>query len=145
MKKRITDPRPRANLQEELFQLIGHSKEFSRKLKELLKIHEIDIEGERKATVEALKIVLQKWVVEIIHVLFIEERLRFNDIQRNLTGISSRTLTSKLRMLEDSGFVKRIEVSRRPAVFEYTLTDRGTILAELSCPIILYLKIGTSS
>jgi DNA-binding HxlR family transcriptional regulator len=141
MPKRITDPIPAKIIQSELKDLIGHTRKFSEQLHEILVKHDIDIAGERQATVEVLKVILQKWVVEILHVLFIFGQSRFNDLKRNLKGISSRTLTSKLRLLEDKGFVERKLVSERPTVVEYSLTMKGKTLAELSAPIILYLKL----
>jgi len=141
MARRITDPAPAEQIQRELKELIEHSKGFSRRLMEVLRDQDIDIAGERKATVETLQIILQKWVVEIIHVLFIYGPLRFNELKRNLEGISSRTLASKLRILEDAGFIKRELINQRPSITEYRLSEKGTVLAELSCPIILYLKL----
>jgi DNA-binding HxlR family transcriptional regulator len=141
MPKRITDPVPAKKIQTELKDLIIHTRKFSHHLHDILIQNDIDIAGERKATVEALRVILQKWVVEILHVLFIYGQMRFNYLKRNLKGISSRTLTSKLRLLEDTGFVKRKAVSERPTVIEYSLTQKGQILAELSAPIILYLKL----
>jgi DNA-binding HxlR family transcriptional regulator len=128
-------------LKKELSEIIGHSLEFSNKLKDVIHEYDIDVSGERKATVEVLQLILQKWVIEIMHILFLEERLRFNDIKRNLKGISSRTLTSKLRLLQDAGFIERDVTSERPTIVEYSLTKKGHILAELSCPIICFLKL----
>jgi DNA-binding HxlR family transcriptional regulator len=145
MPKRLTDPLPKSKIQNELKKIIEASRKFSIELHEIFNKYNIDITGERKATVEVLKIVTQKWVIEIIHVHFIEGQLRFNDIQRNLKGISSRTLSSKLRLLEDTGFMKRVVVSERPNISEYALTTKGNIIAELSAPIIIYLKLdGTN-
>jgi DNA-binding HxlR family transcriptional regulator len=143
MPKRITDPVPAKIIQSELKDLIAHTQKFSERLHQLLVKHDIDVAGERAATVEVLKVILQKWVIEILHVLFIYGQSRFNDIKRNLKGISSRTLTSKLRLLEDQGFVERNQVSERPTVVEYSLTMKGKTLAELSAPIILFLKLGS--
>ncbi len=142
MVSRITDATPSKKISAELSEIIEHSKRFSHLLKKLLHDYDVDISSERKATVEVLEVIMQKWMVEIIHALFIEGPMRFNQLKRDLKGISSRTLTSKLRLLEDKEFVKRKIVSHRPTVVEYSLTGKGQVFAELSCPIILYLKIG---
>lgn len=138
---RHTEKRTAELLESELSQIIDQTMDFSNKLKNIVHEYDIDITGERKATVEVLQLVLQKWVIEIMHVLFLEENLRFNDIKRNLKGISSRTLTSKLRLLQDAGFITREVVSERPTIVEYSLTKKGHTLAELSCPIICFLKL----
>lgn len=43
---------------------------------------------------------------------------RFGDLEESLSGISSRTLTNKLKRLEQEGLVQHKE-------FEYTLTKKG--------------------
>jgi DNA-binding HxlR family transcriptional regulator len=136
-----TDKRTAELLEKELSEIMAHSLEFSNKLKDIIHEYDIDVSGERKATVEVLQLILQKWVIEIMHVLFLSDRLRFNDIKRNLKGISSRTLASKLRLLQDAGFMKRDVASERPTIVEYSLTKKGHTLAELSCPIICFLKL----
>ncbi len=141
MAPQFTDPKQAALLETELKKLIKESRKFSQKLKKIARECNVDIHRERKATAEMLRLILQKWVIEIIHILFIEETQRFNDLKRNLEGISSRTLTSKLRLLEDAGFVERKLTGERPTIVEYSLTERGQILAELSTPIICHLKL----
>ncbi|RMF90402.1 MAG: transcriptional regulator [Methanobacteriota archaeon] len=141
MPHRITEPGKAEALRQELRAVIAGAKTFSENLKTMLRESDIDIALERKATVEALQVILQKWVVEIIHVLFLSGPQRFSDIKRSLTGISSRTLTAKLRLLEDAGFIKRDLIKERPIITEYSLTEKGKTIAELSCPIILYLKL----
>ncbi|MFV2040494.1 MAG: winged helix-turn-helix transcriptional regulator [Candidatus Hydrothermarchaeales archaeon] len=145
MAPQFTDTKPAAILETELKELIIQSRKFSQKLKSVARDCHVDIHQERKATRQVLQLILQKWIIEIIHILFIEETQRFNDLKRNLRGISSRTLTSKLRSLEDAGFVERKLTGERPTIVEYTLTERGQILAELSTPIICHLKLECTS
>lgn len=132
-------------INDSLKKTINQSEEFANTLQETLGKHHTNIEKERQATVEILGPILQKWVVEIIHTLFIEGAARFNNIKRKLHGISSRTLTTKLRLLEDTGFLKRELVSERPVVFEYKLSEKGMVIATLSSPIIFYLKLEKAS
>jgi DNA-binding HxlR family transcriptional regulator len=141
MVERITHPVALKEVQDHLIEVIAHSKKFAEELKKSLSEYDVDVDRERKVTVDILGVLLQKWVVEIIHILFIGGSARFNDLKRNLKGISSRTLSIKLRILEDAGFVKRRVVKERPTIVEYVLTERGQTFAELSCPIICYLKM----
>ncbi len=145
MTTKLTDQKPAALLETELKELIIQSRKFSQKLKTVARDCHVDIHQERKATRQVLQLILQKWIIEIIHILFIEETQRFNDLKRNLRGISSRTLTAKLRSLEDAGFLERKLTGERPTIVEYILTERGQILAELSCPIICHLKLQCSN
>jgi len=128
-------------LQKEVEELIRHTEEFSVLLKKLIKQGEIDIEMEREMTVKVLEVILQKWMVEIIHLLFMQESMRFNGLKRSLRGISSRTLADKLKTLEDAGYSKREIVGERPVKIAYSLTEKGAAFARLSMPIIFYLKM----
>ncbi len=140
---RITDDEVVKEIQKELQRLISLSETFSKTLRKTLETHDIDIKKERKATVEVLRIILQRWSVEIIHTLYMEGPSRFNDLMRQLDGISSRTLAGKLRTLENERFVKREVLNKRPIIVNYSLTEKGQIFASLSAPVILYLKFET--
>ena len=68
-----------------------------------------------------------KWKLRIIVVLQ-ERRSRFNELQRTISGISSKVLAAELRELELNGFVKRHVISQTPVVVEYELTDYALTL-----------------
>ncbi|MEQ9094088.1 MAG: helix-turn-helix domain-containing protein, partial [Miltoncostaeaceae bacterium] len=50
---------------------------------------------------------------------------RFSDLQRSLGGISPRTLSVRLKALEDTGVLVRSEFPGVPPRVEYHLTDKG--------------------
>jgi DNA-binding HxlR family transcriptional regulator len=52
---------------------------------------------------------------------------RFSELEGSLKGISTRTLTSKLKQLEHEGMVKRREYVR-PQRVEYSLSKKGEAL-----------------
>src|SRR5271154_4448277 len=54
-----------------------------------------------------------------------DHRLRFNEIIRQVNGISQRMLATTLRYLERDGIVKRHLYPEVPPRVEYTLTERG--------------------
>lgn len=56
---------------------------------------------------------------------------RFNELQRTITGISSKVLASELKQLELNGFVKRNIIAQTPVVIEYKLTDYALTLKEV--------------
>lgn len=53
---------------------------------------------------------------------------RFHDLQDSLLGISTRTLSNKLRILEKDGLVIRKESRVKPAHMDYALTKKGAAL-----------------
>ena len=70
------------------------------------------------------RIVSGKWTLLILRDLSGGTR-RFTELERSLAGISPRTLSSRLRTLEEEGVVERREFSQVPPRVEYELTPRG--------------------
>ena len=60
-----------------------------------------------------------------------EGRSRFCQLERSLEGISPRTLSLRLRVLEEEGIVERRTYPEVPPRVEYALTDKGRALAPL--------------
>lgn len=72
-------------------------------------------------------IVCGKWTLLIIRDLA-DGRSRFCELERSLAGISPRTLSLRLRALEEDGVVERDTFSEVPPRVEYTLTEKGRAL-----------------
>jgi DNA-binding HxlR family transcriptional regulator len=53
---------------------------------------------------------------------------RFCELERSLAGISPRTLSLRLRALEEEGIVERHTFSEVPPRVEYALTTKGQAL-----------------
>lgn len=53
---------------------------------------------------------------------------RFSELQRSLEGISPKTLSDRLRRLEDAGVVRRTCFAEMPPRVEYDLTPKGHAL-----------------
>ena len=53
---------------------------------------------------------------------------RFSELQRSLEGISPKTLSERLRRLEEAGVVSRTCFAEMPPRVEYRLTDKGRAL-----------------
>jgi DNA-binding HxlR family transcriptional regulator len=53
---------------------------------------------------------------------------RFSELQRSLGGISPKTLSDRLRRLEEAGVVTRACFAEMPPRVEYRLTDKGAAL-----------------
>lgn len=60
-----------------------------------------------------------------------EESRRFCELERSLQGISPRTLSLRLRALEDCGIVERQTYPEVPPRVEYALTAKGRDLVPL--------------
>jgi DNA-binding HxlR family transcriptional regulator len=73
------------------------------------------------------EIVCGKWTLLLVRDLA-EGRSRFCELERSLAGISPRTLSLRLRALEDEGVVERQTYPEVPPRVEYALTEKGRAL-----------------
>ena len=71
-----------------------------------------------------------KWTLLIIRDLA-DSSLRFCELERSLKGISPRTLSLRLRALEEERIVERRTYPEVPPRVEYALTDKGRALVPL--------------
>lgn len=73
------------------------------------------------------EIIGSKWTAVLVHDLS-EGPRRFSDLERALPGISPRTLSERLRSLEDEGIILRQSYAESPPRVEYELTPKGEAL-----------------
>jgi DNA-binding HxlR family transcriptional regulator len=77
-----------------------------------------------------VKIIGGKWKgVILFHLL--EGTMRFNELHRQMRGITPRALTRQLRELEEDGLVERTVYPVVPPRVEYSLTDEALSLKPL--------------
>jgi len=76
------------------------------------------------------EVVCGKWTLLVIRDLA-EGNRRFCELERSLEGISPRTLSLRLRALEDEGIVERHTYPEVPPRVDYALTAKGEALAPL--------------
>jgi len=76
------------------------------------------------------EIISGKWTLLLIRDLA-DGSQRFCGLERSLEGISPRTLSLRLRALEDQGIVERRTYPEVPPRVEYALTDKGRALVPL--------------
>jgi DNA-binding HxlR family transcriptional regulator len=76
------------------------------------------------------EIISGKWTLLLIRDLA-EGSQRFCGLERSLDGISPRTLSLRLRALEDNGIVERRTYPEVPPRVEYALTEKGRALVPL--------------
>jgi DNA-binding HxlR family transcriptional regulator len=76
------------------------------------------------------EIISGKWTLLVIRDLTGGSQ-RFCELERSLDGISPRTLSLRLRALEDQGIVERRTYPEVPPRVEYALTEKGKALVPL--------------
>lgn len=104
------------------------------------------------------EIIGNKWTSLIVRDLA-DGRKRFSELERSLTGISPKTLSERLKRLEEAVVVERACFAEVPPRVEYTLTEKGfallpvidsmrdfgaTWLADDECPDVT-IEAGTSA
>ena len=72
----------------------------------------------------AVSLIGGKWKLLIIRNLK-ERPWRFNELQRDIEGISQKVLTDSLRQMIDDGLVYRHDYQEIPPKVEYGLTELG--------------------
>jgi DNA-binding HxlR family transcriptional regulator len=78
---------------------------------------------------ELLDQLLDKWGQLLLAALCHGPR-RFNELKRDLDGITQKSLTQALRRLERNGLVERRVLEQRPVAVEYRITPLGRTLEE---------------
>lgn len=83
---------------------------------------------------DVLSSVGDKWTIMVVGALS-KGSLRYNEIQRRVSGISQRMLTLTLKRLETDGLVTRTLFPSVPPRVDYELTDLGQTLRGALLPL----------
>jgi DNA-binding HxlR family transcriptional regulator len=87
------------------------------------------------AVAACAEIIGAKWTAILVHDLS-EGPRRFSELEHSCGGISPRTLSERLRALEDEEIVERRSYAESPPRVEYELTEKGAALL----PIITEMR-----
>jgi DNA-binding HxlR family transcriptional regulator len=88
---------------------------------------------------EILDRVGDKWSLQVISLLG-ERTKRFNELKREIDGISQRMLTVTLRGLERDGIVTRTVYPVVPPRVEYSLTPMGATLMDAASTLVYWAE-----
>jgi DNA-binding HxlR family transcriptional regulator len=72
----------------------------------------------------------EKWTILVLGALTKQPTLRYNELQRAVSGISQRMLTLTMKKLEENGLVKRTVFPTVPPRVDYELTPLGRTLVK---------------
>lgn len=78
----------------------------------------------------------KKWALFIMAVLGNDSRTRFNDLLRQLKGVSPRTLTDRLKELANLRLIERTVYPEVPLRVEYALTEDGKRMRRALIPFL---------
>lgn len=77
-----------------------------------------------------LTVIAGRWKLMVIYWLLKGTR-RFNTLQRDLGGITHRTLSKTLKQMEEDGLIQRHDHGTIPPHVDYALTPKGASLAPI--------------
>jgi DNA-binding HxlR family transcriptional regulator len=97
-------------------------------------------------TAKLRKIITKRGTLEIlIPLCCTTEPVRYKQFRRALKGISSRTLSTRLKELEKSGILERQSFNEIPPRVEYRLTSKGQELVESMINLLQWMKKWSKS
>jgi DNA-binding HxlR family transcriptional regulator len=109
-------------------------------LQRILENQEIRLE-DLKESIQSLEksfnLLSQKWSLEILYTLFFRNTMGFNGL-RKILGVNSRTLSNKLRSLEQYEYIRRTIDQGPPLRVKYFLTTKGRNIVLLALPLLYY-------
>lgn len=78
----------------------------------------------------AMSLIGDMWTLMIVYNLLSGPR-RFGELRDALGNVSPKTVSQRLKMLEEDGFVDRHAFAEIPPRVEYQLTEKGLALADV--------------
>jgi len=76
----------------------------------------------------SLKIFQQKFALNIIRNMMLLKQTKFNQFLGSIEGINTKTLSIRLKELDEYGLIERKVTQQRPLQVEYSLTKKGKAL-----------------
>lgn len=87
-----------------------------------------------------IDVIAKKWSLLIIGVLGNKGAMSFNELHRELRGISPKTLSKTLKELENHGLVTREVLDVKPPRVRYSLSKQGWELRSLLIPLLKWVS-----
>jgi DNA-binding HxlR family transcriptional regulator len=83
-----------------------------------------------------IDVISKKWALFIVNALGNRGKLRFNDLMKELGGISPKTLSDTLKDLQTEELIRREPFAEIPPRVEYSLTQEGAELRKAIIPLL---------
>lgn len=109
-------------------------------LKWLERKHEKEQAAWLRTCVALSRELFQPWTMEILFLLSVLGPSRFGELE-GLLGVSSRTLSDRLKLLKSAGLVERTVHDEQPVRIEYSTSPAGRHAAALAAPLLAHLNL----
>jgi DNA-binding HxlR family transcriptional regulator len=118
-------------------QVLKGVEETFKQIIETQKITPTELKYELDSLQESFNLLFQKWSLEILYTLLLKNAIGFGGIKKILT-VNSRTLSDKLKMLQNHGYITRNVTTDPPLRVQYSLTAKGKNTVLLALPLLYY-------
>ena len=78
-----------------------------------------------------MSVIEGRWKTVILCKLYMNGPMRFNQLMKDIEGISPRILTKQLKEMESDGIIARTSYPEIPPRVEYSITDKGLSLGPI--------------
>jgi DNA-binding HxlR family transcriptional regulator len=89
---------------------------------------------------ELMDLISRKWALLIINSIGNYGTLRYNEIMKNLNGINPKSLSDRLKELENAGLIRKEIFAEVPPRSEYSLTKDGKDLRKAVIPLMEWVN-----
>ncbi len=86
-------------------------------------------------------ILSKKWAILIISAIGNNQKLRYNELEKKLGEIGPKTLSDRLKELENANLIKREAFAEIPPRVEYSLTKEGIELRNAIMPLMKWISL----
>ncbi len=101
------------------------------------KISTSELKEEIDSLQDTFNLLFQKWSLEILYTLLLKKTSGFGGLKKAL-GVNSRTLSDKLKLLQEHGYINRNVQAGPPLRVEYKLASKGKDTVLLALPLLYY-------
>ena len=78
-----------------------------------------------------MSVIEGRWKTVILCKLYMNGPMRFNQLMKDIDGISPRILTKQLKEMESDGIIARTPYPEIPPRVEYSITEKGLSLGPI--------------
>ena len=78
-----------------------------------------------------MSVIEGRWKTVILCKLYKNGPMRFNQLMKEIDGVSPRILTKQLKEMESDGIIKRTSYPEIPPRVEYSITEKGLSLGPI--------------
>ena len=78
-----------------------------------------------------MSVIEGRWKTVILCKLYMNGPMRFNQLMKEIDGVSPRILTKQLKEMESDGILRRVSYPEIPPKVEYSITEKGLSLGPI--------------